>query len=208
MEENKIKISGIKIELLGDTEVGKTATMNSILGLEFKNEMIMTIGTDKSQTKFKLKNNEDIKLVIRDTSGDEFRRSIAMHCMKAVHGIMLIFDFTIKKSFEDLNIWLNKIKDNLNDPLIVLIGNKVDINRDSWKVTSEEASKFAKEKGIAFFETSAKTGQGINEGLSYIVNEIYDKLMRMDNKKIDLNNIKPNKNSNCPGNKKVKNNKK
>ena len=150
MEENKIKISGIKIELLGDTEVGKTATMNSILGLEFKNEMIMTIGTDKSQTKFKLKNNEDIKLVIRDTSGDEFRRSIAIHCMKAVHGIMLIFDFTIKKSFENMIDRLTLIKENLDDPLIVLIRNKTDKENDR-KITSEEASKFSKEKGFAYF---------------------------------------------------------
>ena len=208
MKENKNKISVIKIGLLGDTAVGKTAIINSIFGVEFNLQMIMTIGTEKLQTKFKLKNNEDIKLVIWDSGGDERGRHIAMKCMKTVHGIMLIFDFTKKKSFNNLNIWLNDIKDNLDDPLIILVGNKVNINRDDWEVTSEEASKFAKEKGIAFFETSAKTGQGINEGLSYIVNESYDKLMRMDNKKIDLNNIKPNNNSNCPGNKKCKNNKK
>ena len=80
--------------------------------------------------------------------------------------------------------------------------------KNSRTVTSEEASKFAKEKGFAYFETSAKTGQGINEGLSYLVNSIYYKLKGIDDKKIDLNNRKPNNNSNCAGNKKGTNNKK
>ena len=93
-----------------------------------------------------------------------------MNYMKSAQGIILIFDFTQKKSFDDLNSWLVLIKDDLVDPLIVIFGNKIDIEKDKWEVTSEEANKFAKEKGIAFFETSAKTGKGINEGLSYFVN--------------------------------------
>ena len=141
------------------------------MGLEFIPEMIMTIGSDKKEMKFKLKNNEDIKLYIWDVCGAERQRIIAINHMKAIHGIMLVFDFTIKTSFDNLNL----IKDNLCDPLIILIGNKVDMDKDKWEVTSEEASKFAKEKGIVYFETSAKTGQGINEGLSYIVNGTYDK---------------------------------
>ena len=101
-----------------------------------------------------------------------------------------------------MNIWLESIKNELNDPLIVLIGNKADIEKDKWQVTSEEASKFAKEKGFAYFETSAKTKVGLNKGLSYIVNSVYDKLM--EDKKIYLEKIQSNKNSNCAGNKNSK----
>ena len=74
-----------------------------------------------------------------------------------------------------MNIWLAEINENLANPLVVLFGNKTDLEKDKWQVTSEEASKFAKEKGIAYFETSAKTKIGVNEGLSYIVNRVYNK---------------------------------
>ena len=131
--------------------------------------------------------------------------------MKAVQGIILIFDFTRKKSFDDLNVWLELINDNLDNPFIVLFGNKIDTEKDNWEVTSEESKNFAKKIEIAFFETSAKTGQGINEGLSYIANSIYDKILNKGDQNIIIDNnndkIKSNKNSNCPGNKKRKNNK-
>ena len=54
-------------------------------------------------------------------------------------GIILVFDFTSKISFDNLNNWLEEIKNN-HDPFIVLFGNKVDIEKDKWEVTSEEAS--------------------------------------------------------------------
>ena len=50
----------------------------------------------------------------------------------------------------------------------------IDVDKDKWKITSEEATKFAKEKGFAYFETSAKTNENINEGILSIANQIYD----------------------------------
>ena len=139
-------------------------------------------------------------------------KSVVMNTMKTVKGILLTFDVTKRESFDNLNSWLELIKDNLENPLIVLFGNKVDIEKDKWKVTSEEACILAKEKGFAYFECSAKIGQGINEGLSYIANLIYCKMKGIDEKNIiiNINDLmeKPNKDSNCPGNKKSKNNKK
>ena len=37
-----------------------------------------------------------------------------------------------------------------------------------------------------YFETSAKTGQGINEGFSYIANETYDKIIFKTNNNIQI----------------------
>ena len=210
MENNMHKVTALKIGLLGNSTIGKTAIINSIFCFEHPLDTMATI-SDRADTKFKLKNNENIKLIFYDVSGNERFRSSGLKYMKAVQGIILIFDFTRKKSFDDLNVWLELINDNLDNPFIVLFGNKIDTEKDNWEVTSEESKNFAKKIEIAFFETSAKTGQGINEGLSYIANSIYDKILNKGNQNIIIDNnndkIKLNKNSNCPGNKKRKNNK-
>ena len=92
--------------------------------------MLATIGSDKSEKLLKLKNKENIRLIIWDASGAERMKSVVMNTMKAVKGILLTFDVNKRESFDNLNSWLELIKDNLENPLIVLFGNKVDIEKD------------------------------------------------------------------------------
>ena len=57
----------------------------------------------------------------------------------------------------------------------------------------KRSGRIRKKNNLKFFETSAKTKFGINEGLSYIVNETYDKIEKMiDNKSnnFQLNGIR------------------
>ena len=55
----------------------------------------------------------------------------------------------------------------------MLFGNKIDIEKENWEITREEAKEYAKNNNLVFFETYAKTNQGINEGLNYIANKAY-----------------------------------
>ena len=210
MEENKKERKIIKVGILGDSAVGKTAILNSILNMEFKEEGIATIGTDKYEQNFKLKNNEKVKLIFFDNSGNERFRESSTKSMKSSDGIILIFDLTKKQSLENLNIWLELIKNNLNNPYIILFGNKADLDKNKWQINSEEINKFSQEKNFAYFETSAKYNQGINEGLQYIANEIYENKYGEKN---DINEIQikknddsknSKKNSDCVRNKKSK----
>ena len=106
-----------------------------------------------------------------DQLGQVRYRNQAYITLKEVHGIILVFDYTSRKSFQNINIWLEEIKDNLNsDIIIVLFGNKIDIEKEKWKVTSEEAKEYSKKMNLMLFDISAKINQGINEGVSYIVN--------------------------------------
>ena len=92
-----------------------------------------------------------------------------------VNGIILVFDITSKSSFENLNHWLLDIKDNFDNPNLVLFGNKVNLE-EKREVSKEEIEKFATNNKMAYVETSAKTGNGINEGFDYIASEAYDKI--------------------------------
>ena len=176
MADKKVALKAIKIGLLGDSQVGKTALCRALMNYDFDPEIISTIGNIKLETRFELKNGNEIKLILWDSAGQERFRSVALNTLKAVKGIILVFDVTLKASFDNVNSWLNEISENLNDPCLVLFGNKIDRNKDEWEVTQEEAKKFAEERNLTYFETSAKTKEGLKEGFSYIVNEAYEKI--------------------------------
>ena len=195
--EKKIEIKAIRIGLLGDSKVGKSAICHSFMNLEFDfGSNLTTIGSDRFETKIQLKNKKEIKLILWDTAGQERFRSAAFKTIKSVHGIALVFDVTSKESFSNISLWLDDIKDNFDNPCIVLFGNKIDIEKEKWEVTPEEIKKLVEEKKLTYFETSAKEKLGINEGFNHVANEAYVKLggkIEPDDQKINLNDKKPKK---------------
>ena len=169
----QINQSAVKIALLGDSSVGKTAICNSFMNIEFSQDMLSTIGQEKLEKKYTLKNGKDIKLIIWDTAGQERFHSIALKTIKSAQGVIIVFDVTFKESFDHVNNWIEKIKEETAEPNLVLFGNKID--KDDRVVSRDEAEKFAKKMNLKYFETSAKLSQGINEGFDYIINDSYNK---------------------------------
>ena len=223
MSEKPKKRKVIKLAMLGDTEVGKTAICNSLLGIEFLDNNLSTIGRDKVELKWKIKKDredekgkegelakaqkvakkfekdEEIKLIILDTAGQERFRSIALNTMRLAHGIIVTFDVAARKTFENVTYWLGKIKDTFNDDIcIVLFGNKCDLKESTWEVKREEAKKFAESKGLMYFETSAKENKGITKGFEYIVNAAYEQEEKSEKRKgLKLNKKKKKKLFGC-----------
>lgn len=186
MKSLKIKI---KLGFLGDSSVGKTTICRRLLNMDFSANTIFTIGNDQLETKFKLKDGNVIKVILWDTAGQERFHSASLKILKVVQGIILIFDITNKKSFQNINNWLNEIKENFEEPCLILFGNKADADKKDWQVTKEEIEDFSKKMNLTYFETSAKANVGINEGFSYIINYIYDKMMpnQVDNNDVIFN---------------------
>ena len=176
MANANIETKAVKVALLGDTEVGKTSICHSFLGVEFILGGTTTVGVDRLDKKIKLKNSKEIKLIVWDTAGQERFRSAAFKTIKSVQGIALVFDVTSRKTFDNVNLWLEEIKEHFDNPCLVLLGNKVDIEKEKWEVTKEEIEQFAKKKNMAYFETSAKTSKGINESFVHLANIAYDKI--------------------------------
>lgn len=205
MKNNKIELKVIKIGFLGDSTVGKTALCNSLLNLDFTEDMLMSVGVDKLETKYRLKNGNEIKMILWDTAGQERFRSIALKAIKSVNGIVIVFDYTKKSTFDNIDLWLSDIRENFENPCLVLFGNKIDLPKDRWQVTPEEVKKYAEKKKLVFFETSAKTKQGVNEGFSYIANESYNKAIEKYQKNIDIEEETEKPSSGCFGSKKKKN---
>ncbi len=184
MSDNKIKVSAIKIGLLGDSTVGKTAICNSFMGIEFTADNLSTIGQEKLETKFILDNGKEIKLSIWDTAGQERFKATSFKTLRAAHGVIVVFDVSNRETFEHVDQWLNTIKEELSDPNLIIFGNKVDI--EDRKVTAQEAENYAKKQNLKYFETSAKLSKGIKEGFKYIVNDTYKKVEGKENKNIKI----------------------
>ena len=108
--------------------------------------MISTIGADKFEKKFQLKNGKQIKVVFWDTAGEERFKSIGLSVVKNSQGIVFVFDLNDKSSFDNVKYWLKETKEILDNPCAVLFGNKNDQPKDQWKVTIEEAQEFAQKK--------------------------------------------------------------
>ena len=185
MADKRIEISAIKLGLLGDSSVGKTSICLTYTEIEFKEDILSTIGADKFEKKISLKNGKTIKLILWDTAGQERFRAAAYKAIRAVNAIVLVFDVTCRYTFENIDNWLQEIKDNFDNPIIILLGNKADIENPK-RVPKEEIEEYAKKKNLTYFETSAKTGQGINESFSYAANEAYDRISLKDNNKIQI----------------------
>ena len=176
MSVSKIETKAIKVALIGDSEVGKTAICHSFLNVEFILGGTATVGIDRYDKKIKLKNKKEIKLILWDTAGQERYHSAAFQAIKSVHAIALVFDVTKRKSFENVDTWLGEIKENFNDPCLILLGNKTDLEKEKWEINKEEIEQFAKKNNLAYFETSAKTRKGIDESFSHVANVAFEKI--------------------------------
>nr|XP_025974500.1 ras-related protein Rab-13 [Dromaius novaehollandiae] len=119
-----------------------------------------------------------IKLQIWDTAGQERFKTITTAYYRGAMGIILVYDITDEKSFENIQNWMKSIKENASAGVErLLIGNKCDME-SKRKVQREDAEKLAKEYGIRFFETSAKSSVNVEEAFSTLARDILLKTSR------------------------------
>ena len=170
--------SPVKIGLLGDEKVGKTSICHSFVNLDLPEDYITTIGYEKFEKKELLNNGKEVRLIIWDSGGQERFRSSIISTLRHVEEIIIVFDVTNRKSFDDIENWLEIIKERFNDPVIILFGNKVDVKKEEWKVTEEEINLFCTKKKLKYFGTSAKNNNGIKEGFSYLANIIFERVVK------------------------------
>jgi Ras-related protein Rab-10 len=115
-------------------------------------------------------------------------------------GIMLVYDVTQARSFENINKWLRNIDDHASDDVVkMLIGNKCDMD-DKRCITRARGEALAREHAIPFLETSAKNNVNIEKAFFEMARLILKKTP--EKTEVDRGGLKPtaspdNKQSNC-----------
>ena len=60
--------------------------------------------------------------------------------------------------------------------ILCLVGNKCDVSQDERKVSTNKGKNFAQENNMIFYETSAKTGDGVKDLFVTISNKLYEQM--------------------------------
>jgi Ras-related protein Rab-11A len=163
-----------KVVLVGDASVGKTNLMSKYLKNEFKEDSKATVGVEFGAKQFTI-DGHSIKAQIWDTAGQERYKAITSAYYRGAKGAFIVYDITRRDSFESVDKWVNDLTATSDKNITILvIGNKCDLE-DQRQVTKEEGQEKATKLEVAFFETSAFSGENVEKAFEMMINEIYKK---------------------------------
>ena len=172
-EDDKYDIL-LKLVMIGDSGVGKTNILSRYINNEFSLTTKSTVGVEFGSKLIK-KNDKIIQLQIWDTAGQERYKSITSAYYKGAKGAFVVYDITKEKTFKNIDKWILDLKANGNeDILIILIGNKLDLEKNR-EVMVNDVKRKAEELKVAYFETSALDGSNIEHAFDVIVGEMVKK---------------------------------
>lgn len=146
---------------LGKEAVGKTSLIRRFAVGQFSETYIPTLGVDFFVKNVRI-NKTNVKLLLYDTAGQESFGPLRPLYYRKAHGAFIVFDISRRSSFEKLDYWYNEVYINCGAIPYIIIGNKLDLEADRT-VSIEEATNYAVSNGLRYIETSAKTGENVNE---------------------------------------------
>lgn len=165
-KENKIdsKTYVFKIVILGDQAVGKTSLLVRYAHKTFSENYSKTIGCDFL---VKIIDSEfgQIVMEIWDLAGDDRFKYLLPEYLREADAAIFVFDLTNKRSYENLNEWIEDFhKENDKDCPILIIGNKADLNDELITI---------KDSKWEYITTSAKTGDNVEKAFEELGKRIY-----------------------------------
>jgi Ras-related protein Rab-8A len=111
-----------------------------------------------------------------------------------------VYDVTDKKTFEGVTYWMNSIQENADNGVdVILVGNKIDLTNDRV-VSLEEGKALADKFSVFHIETSAKSGENVENAFLAILKSIFAKEKSktvIHTEIIDTNKKEKKKNSKC-----------
>ena len=163
----------LKLLIVGDSTVGKTNFIMRFISDKFNESYMTTSGIDLKSKDIEIK-NKNIRIQIWDTAGQEKYRAITRNLYLKVLGVLIIYDITNEKSYNNLKTWVQLIREDCGSHMqIIIVGNKCDLDSER-KINQEEVMKYAKKEKIEYIETSCKTGENVQKAVKTICEKILE----------------------------------
>ena len=172
----------LKFIIVGDSSVGKSNLLLRYLNNKFEDEYQATIGVEFGAKNIEI-NNINYRIQLWDTAGQEQFRSITRAYYQNSVCAIVVYDICNETSFKNVKEWVDDVRaQSPKNIYIMLVGNKNDLI-EKRKVSYEKGIEFAQRNNINFIETSAKSGENVENLFYNCTNEIAN---RIKNNEYDL----------------------
>jgi DnaJ family protein C protein 27 len=163
----------IKICLLGEGGVGKSALCSKYCDDRFEPNYVPTVAVDYKNKVVEYK-DYNMNLNFWDFSGHPEFFEVRNEFYKDCNIVCFLFDLTLRRSLEGLDYWYKEIIDQgIKDVPMFMIGNKKDLLKN--RVVGElEALNWSKSHNAKYFEISAYNGYGLDELFNDILKTTLD----------------------------------
>lgn len=152
----------LKLVILGDSCVGKSCLLRRFAEGVYNDSIQPTIVVDFLHRRINL-DGRAVDFQLWDTAGQEKFRSNMVSYYRGAQGVLLVYDVTQQKSFDNLDGWLADIDKHADRTCKrVLVGNKCD-KVSERAIDFSQAQAWGAAKEIEVFETSAKEGINVDE---------------------------------------------
>ena len=148
----------LKICAIGSGSVGKTSLIRRFAEGKFTTNYLPTLGVDITTKQVQV-NDNNIKLILVDTAGQEFFGKLRPSYYRGASACLIMFALNEKPSFEAIPDWIAEFRKHIPETSvpIALAGNKKDLV-DQRQISTDEAYNMAKTYDMTYYETSAKLG--------------------------------------------------
>ena len=156
-----------KLILVGDSATGKTSLVTGVARGEFSTDYIPTDSIANKwffgvhfTSRIIVIDGTRIKLQLWDITGNPRFRATHTY-IRGAHGIIVVYDATKEKTFDNVPCWLEEVKKYESpEATVMLVGSKCDLTEEKV-VDYRTAKDFADERGIMLMEVSAKEGTNV-----------------------------------------------
>ncbi|NHI88662.1 MAG: GTP-binding protein [Candidatus Thorarchaeota archaeon] len=169
-----------RIVLLGEAAVGKTSLVRRYTENVFDEEYKQTIGTTFATKDIDVTDGEGnvrtVRLNIWDMGGQSTYRELRRQFMKGASGAVIVYDVTRPETFMAMNNWFESFKEVCPDSPVIISANKVDLSEN--RMVPQEPGMMLRDWFQAeYFETSAKTGDKVNNVFTRVAEVVLEKAL-------------------------------
>lgn len=170
------RFAQFKLVLLGESAVGKSSLVLRFVKDQFDDYRESTIGAAFLTQTIALDDHTTVKFEIWDTAGQERYKSLAPMYYRNANCAVVVYDITHATSLDKAKSWVKELQRQANENIIIaLAGNKLDLVTeypDKRAISTADAQAYAREAGLLFFETSAKTAENVRELFTAIARKL------------------------------------